>query len=470
MRFALSPDDRLTPPGDEERRSGLGGPLIYGLVVPFTLVVAGFAGWYMVTGETPTDIKDRLTHGPRIVLPMPARPGGDGPEQAMIRPPGAAPAPAAPKTALSPTQMPVAPQPTAPAPEEKHEETPAAAPRVTLPNAAPAPAPAPMQEKPAEKPTEKQAAPTPAAKPAGPSVSSFVAPPPPPLVEEPATPPGGESLAPPSFAQLPSPKEPAKPLGPAPTSDLLRASGTGSLPIRANGKEAWKAYGRPLTAAQAKPGAKIAIVVTGLGLSTEGTAAAISKLPGEISLSFSPYGNGLGAQIAKARENGHEALLDLPLEQANFPQHDPGPMAVLTSHSPGEAIEHLDVVLGKAGGYVGLLAPLGSPVTTTESWPLMLQELKDRGLLFVGDGLVGIEDKAMPAAGLATLVADAPAFRTAVDAKLARALAAAQRDGSAIIVISARPVSFERVLAFIASLPEKNVTLVPVSAIVHPDP
>jgi polysaccharide deacetylase 2 family uncharacterized protein YibQ len=322
-----------------------------------------------------------------------------------------------------------------------------------LPTVAPAPAPAPA-----------------ATKPTGPAVSSFVAPPPPPLVEEPATPPGGESLAPPSFAQLLAPKEPSKPLGPAPISDLLRASGTGSLPVRANGKEAWKAYARPVTSAQAKAGAKIAVVVTGLGLSTEGTAAAISKLPGEISLSFSPYGNGLNSQIAKAREGGHEVLLDLPLEQANFPQHDPGPMAVLTSHSPGEAIEHLDVVLGRAGGYVGLLAPIGSPVTAGESWPLVLQELRERGLLFVGDGLVGIEDKSMPAAGLATLVADAPAFRTAVDAKLARALAAAQRDGSAIVVISARPVSFERVIAFIASLPEKNVTLVPVSAIVHPEP
>ncbi len=465
MRFALSPDDRLMPPEDE-RRSGFGGPLIYGLVVPFTLLVAGFAGWYMVTGETPNDIKDRLTHGPRIALPMPARPGADHPEQAMLRPPSAA---SQTQTALSPVQMPVAPQPTAPAAEEKHETKPAAGPQVTLPNAAPAPAPAPTMAPAPEKPVEKPA-PAAAKQPAGPSVSSFVAPPPPPLVEEPSTPPGGESLAPPSFSQLPSPKEPSKPLGPAPISELLRASGTGSLPIRANGKEAWKIYSRPATSAQTKPGAKIAVVVTGLGLSTEGTAAAISKLPGEISLSFSPYGSGLAASIAKARENGHEALLDLPLEQANFPQHDPGPMAVLTSHSPGEAIEHLDVVLGKAGGYVGLLAPLGSPVTVGESWPLMLQELKERGLLFVGDGLVGIDDKAMPAAGFATLVADAPAFRTAVDAKLARALAAAQRDGSAIIVISARPVSFERVLAFIASLPEKNVTLVPVSAIVHPEP
>jgi polysaccharide deacetylase 2 family uncharacterized protein YibQ len=269
---------------------------------------------------------------------------------------------------------------------------------------------------------------------------------------------------------LPTPKEPAKPLPPAPLPELLRQTGAGSLPIRAGGKEAWRAYSRPVSVAQTKPGAKIAVVVTQLGLSIEGTATAINKLPADVSLSFSPYGSGLAEQIRKAREDGHEVLLDLPLEPVNFPAHDSGPLAVLQSHSPGEALGHLDQVLGKSAGYVGLAAPLHSPVTATESWPLMLQELKDRGLLLVGDGLVGIDDKAMPAAAQVTLVADETPFRTAIDAKLARVLATAQRDGSAIIYLSARPISFERLLAFIASFPEKNVTLVPVSALVRPEP
>ncbi len=471
MKLAFSSDDRLLPPPGDDERSRWGGTLIYGLLVPFTLAVVGLGGWYMVTGETPLDLADRLSHGPRIALPMPAKPGGEKPDDALIKPPGAAQAPA-----LSPMQMPVAPQPTAqaPAPEEKPAEKPAGPPQISLPSTAPAPeqraasVPAPEQKM-TEAPAVKEAA-KPATPAAAPPTSSFVAPPPPPALDEPAIPPGGESLAPPSFAQLQAPKEPAKPLAPAPLPDLLRQTGAGSLPIRAGGKEAWKAYQRPASVAQTKPGAKIAVVVTNLGLSTDGTAAAINKLPADISLSFSPYASGLSEQMRKAREAGHEVLLDLPLEPVNFPAHDAGPLAVLQSHSPGEAIGHLDTVLGKAGGYVGLAAPLRSPVTATESWPLMLQELKDRGLLMVGDGLVGIEDKAMPAAAQVTLVADETPFRTAIDAKLARVLATAQRDGSAIIYIQARPISFERVLAFIASFPEKNVTLVPVSALVRPEP
>ena len=439
MKLAgFSSDDRLLPAGGRAAGNIWIGPLIYGLLLPFTVIAVGFSGWYVVTGETPPAIAARLLQGPRISQAMPARPGGQKPADALMRPPVAADE--KPAEPITPTLTPPSPQPE-PAPMEKAEEK-------------PAPAPAPV--------------PPPAAPP--PTTSSYVPPPPPPVMAEPATPPGGESLAPPSFAQLPTLKEAGKPLPPAPVPDLLRASPNGPLPVRAGSREAWKSYGRPVTVAQSKPGAKIAIVVTDLGLSQEATATAIAKLPPDVSLSFSPYAGALDQWARKSRDSGHEVLLDLPLEPPNFPQHDPGSMAVLQSHSPGEALGHMDAVLGKATGYVGVTAYLRSPVTATDSWSSMLQELRERGLLLLGDGLVGVEDKSMPAAASITLVADETPFRTAIDAKLARALASAQRDGSAIVTLSPRPVSFERLLAFLASLPEKNVTLVPVSALVRPEP
>jgi len=448
VRLAFSSEDRLMPAASPPAGRIWIGPLIYGLLLPFTVIAVAFGGWYVVTGETPGALATRLLQGPRISQPMPPRPGPEKPAEALMRPPEPAPAP----------------------PVEKPAEPPA----VNLPAAAPPP----VVEKPAEKPAEKAAekplekpADKPAAAPptSSPPTSSYVAPPPPAEGKEPAVPPG-DSLAPPSFAQLPIPKSFGQPLPPAPIPDLLRQSAGGPLPIRAGTRFAWKAYGRPITVAQGKPGAKIAVVVTDLGMSRDGTLAAMDKLPPDVSLSFSPYASGLDALIRKARDDGHEVLLDLPLEPPNFPQHDPGALAVLQSHSPGEAVQHLTAVLGKATSYVGLTAWLRSPVTATESWTTMLQELRDRGLLILGDGLVGVDDKAMPAAASITLVADETPFRTAIDAKFARALATAQRDGSAIVTLSPRPVSFERLLAFIASLPEKNVQLVPASALVHPEP
>jgi polysaccharide deacetylase 2 family uncharacterized protein YibQ len=432
----FSSDDRLMPAASRAAGNFWIGPLIYGLLLPFTVIAVGFSGWYVVTGETPNAIAARLLQGPRISLPMPARPGPEKPQEALMRPPEA------PTPTLTPA--PAAPPPPA---EEKVEEKPA-----------PAPAPAPEAEKPAPPP------------PPPPAASTYVPPPPPPAMAEPATPPGGESLAPPSFAQLPALKEAGRPLPPAPVPDLLRASANGPLPVTANGRAPWKVYARPVTVAQSKPGAKIAVVVTDLGLSRDATTAAIAKLPAEVSLSFSPYASTLDQWIKKARDSGHETLMDLPLEPPNFPQHDPGALAVLQSHSPGEALGRMDEVLGKATSYVGVAASLRSPVTATDSWTLMLQELRERGLLLLGDGLVGVDDKSMPAAASITLVADETPFRTAIDARLARALATALRDGSAVVTLSARPVSFERLLAFLASLPEKNAMLVPVSALVRPEP
>lgn len=456
MKLAFSSDDRLLPASGQKDSSVWVAPLLYGLLLPFTLVALGFGGWYMVTGETPAGLAARLLQGPRISMKMPARPGAEAITDALLRPPPATakPPPAVELPAPVPPPVPAAQNPGAqhPAAQIPAKETPIVEPPKLVAPAVPA----------AAQPPEK-------APPAMPA-STYLPPPPPPPLAEPAIPPGGDSLAPPSFAQLPALKEAGKPLAPAPSPDLLRQTGHGALPVRAGTREAWKVYARPITVAQSKPGTKIAVVVTGLGLSKDATTAAINKLPPDISLSFSPYGSTLDGWIKRARETGHEALLDLPLEPPNFPQHDPGAMAVLQSQSPGEALGHLDALLGKATGYVGVAASLHSPITATDSWSLLLQDLRDRGLLLVGDGLVGIEDKVMPAAGTVTLVADETPFRAAVDNKLARALLTAQRDGSAIITLSARPVSFERLLSFIASLPEKNVTLVPVSALVRPEP
>ncbi len=458
MKLAFSSDDRLLPASGQKDSSVWVAPLLYGLLLPFTLVALGFGGWYMVTGETPAGLAARLLQGPRISMKMPARPGAEAIADALLRPPPVTAKPP-PATAKPPpaVELPAPVTPPVPATQSPASQTPIALSPKVASLAVPAATPLPDKGPP---PAVPVATPT----------STYVPPPPPPPLEEPAIPPGGDSLAPPSFAQLPALKEAGKPLAPAPSPDLLRQTGHGALPVRSGTREAWKLYARPITVAQSKPGAKIAVLITGLGLSKDATTTAINKLPPDISLSFSPYGTTLDGWIKRARENGHEALLDLPLEPLNFPQHDPGGMAVLQSQSPGEALGHLDALLGKATGYVGVSASLHSPITATDSWSLLLQDLRDRGLLLVGDGLIGIEDRVMPAAGTVTLVADEIPFRTAVDAKLARALLTAQRDGSAIVTLSARPVSFERLLSFIASLPEKKVTLVPVSALVRPEP
>ena len=140
---------------------------------------------------------------------------------------------------------------------------------------------------------------------------------------------------------------------------------------------------------------------------------------------------------------------------------------MLTRDSPVEAIEHLNGILAKTTSYVGVAAALRSPVAAKETWAPMLHELRNRGLLFVGDGLVGVPDADVPAALSVTLVADETPFRAAIDARLMRLLLTAQRDGSALAYVSARPVTFERLLDRFATFPQKGVVLAPASAVVR---
>jgi len=462
----------LSQPDGGERRWA--AALVYGLLVPASLLAVAASGWYVTTGETPLDLLAEVTFAARIDEPMPPRPGPEKPAASLIQPPAQPPATApaaapqaAPQAAPTaaeapkPAALPQAPAAEAHLPAAPHEQTPQAPADIHLPTA-PQAAGEPAHTGEAAHSGEAAKTVSPAPAPAA-TTAAAAPPPPPPPGSDPIMPAAGDPLPQPSFAQLPA-HESGPPLTPGPLPDLLRNSGYGALPIVAGGTEPRTAYARPF-AADGKAG-KVAIVVTGLGLSKDATAAAIAKLPPEICLSFSPYAGNLDALIKKARAGGHEVLLDLPLEPANFPLRDAGPLAILARHAASEAVDHLEAVLGKGNSYVGVAAFLHSPVTASENWQPTLQALKNRGLLFLGDGLVGVPDNFVPAAASVTLVADEVPFRTAIDSRLSRLTMAAERDGSALAYISAKPVSFERVLAWIATLGQHNLVLAPASAVV----
>ena len=83
-------------------------------------------------------------------------------------------------------------------------------------------------------------------------------------------------------------------------------------------------YARPVKAPQQADAPRIAIVVGGLGISASGTSDALGKLPGPVTLAFAPYGTNL-AQLGPARaREGHEVLLQVPMEPFDYPDNDPG--------------------------------------------------------------------------------------------------------------------------------------------------
>jgi hypothetical protein len=135
-----------------------------------------------------------------------------------------------------------------------------------------------------------------------------------------------------------APRRPAQPLTAAPIAGLSQPGPNGPLPtIASDGRVPAQAYARPFRS-NGKP--RVALIVGGLGLNAVTTRAAIERLPAEVTLSFVPYADGLQTWIDLARAQGHEVMIEMPMEPTGYPDNDPGPYTLLASgharrhHSP----------------------------------------------------------------------------------------------------------------------------------------
>jgi polysaccharide deacetylase 2 family uncharacterized protein YibQ len=170
---------------------------------------------------------------------------------------------------------------------------------------------------------------------------------------------------------------------------LSESSPTDPLPkIASDGARPADVYARPVKPIAGKPNApKVAIVVGGLGISSSATADALAKLPGPITLAFAPYGNALGELTTRARADGHELLLQVPMEPFDYPDNDPGPQTLLTSLEPEQNIERLRWLMSRFQGYVGINNLMGARFTATEAvLAPVLREAAKRGLIYLDDG------------------------------------------------------------------------------------
>ena len=218
----------------------------------------------------------------------------------------------------------------------------------------------------------------------------------------------------------------------------------------------------------------IAVVLSGLGLSSAATEAAIKQLPGAITLSFTPYSRRLNEWVALARVHGHEVMLDLPMEPTSYPDDDPGPQALLTALSIAQNMKRLDWALGRATGYVGVVPAMGSRFTASrEHIAPVLERIKARGLLFLdnraSEGSVAgkiAEGMALPSAVNDRFLDLAQASRVAVDARLVQIERIARTEGHAVAIGHPYPVTIERLRAWTADLDSRGFALAPISALV----
>ena len=262
-------------------------------------------------------------------------------------------------------------------------------------------------------------------------------------------------------------------LAPAPDNRLVERNRYGLLPkLGPDGATPAKIYARPLGPEPAtKPAGRIALLVGGLGISQNGTADAIAKLPGEVSLAFAPYGTELERTVQRARGEGHEVFLQLPMEPFDYPDNDPGPHTLLTGPKVQDNIDKLHWSLGRFTGYVGIVNFLGGRLTADEAaLSPILRELAGRGLMVVDDGssprslLAGSATRAQIPAVKVDRVIDTIARADAIDKELAALETLARDQGVVVAAASALPVSIERISRWAQSLEARKIALVPVSA------
>lgn len=281
--------------------------------------------------------------------------------------------------------------------------------------------------------------------------------------------PGGEAVItlPGSAQVLTGPvvrQAPAAPLAAAPIAGLSQPGPNGPLPvIAADGRTPFSAYARPFTP-DGRP--RVALIVGGLGLNAPATRAAIEALPPEVTLSFVPYAEGLQAWIDLARADGHEVLLELPMEPEDYPQNDTGPYTLLANSDIDELDRRLNWLLGRTTGYFGVTNYFGSAfIASDTSMTPFMQRLRSRGLAFIDDGQARNRQGAYGRASANRVVdeaQDAASILTALNALEATARANGQALGSGY----GFAVTVATAVRWTQGLNDRGIQLAPASALV----
>ena len=241
-----------------------------------------------------------------------------------------------------------------------------------------------------------------------------------------------------------------------------------------------RAGGRPTTSTGTPPVAgtasmpRIAIYVSGMGLSKAATRTAIETMPPAVALAFMPYGEAVSASVDAARAKGHEVLLQLPMQ--SDPSGTPGPHA-LRPNEPADALAgDLDWLMSRFKGFDGVTNLLGAPVTAdTSTMTAVLKAAGNRNFFFVDDGTSkrsvtpGLAAQLKLPAMQVDVVLDATTDPAIVQANLESLVAIARRKGQAIGMASGLPEHLGAIARFASDLASKNVTLVPVNTLARRD-
>ncbi len=266
--------------------------------------------------------------------------------------------------------------------------------------------------------------------------------------------------------------EPETMSGTMPGADprLLEKTRYGMLPVVAEGLKPFTAYAAEADQAKAARMPAVAVVIGGLGVGAGKTMDAIMKLPGAVTLAFTPFGADPTKLVERARAQRHEILLQIPMEPYDYPDNDPGPQTLLATLSAEQNVDRLYWHLGHVQGYAGIANFMGARFVATEAaMQPVIREAARRGLGYFDDGSSPRSVAAALAGSQGVPFAkgdvniDAVPSAIEIDHALARLEGLAKERGVAIGTASALPVSINRINAWIKTLDSHGIMLVPLT-------
>jgi polysaccharide deacetylase 2 family uncharacterized protein YibQ len=252
---------------------------------------------------------------------------------------------------------------------------------------------------------------------------------------------------------------------------LAEQSPFGLLPrVSPDGRRPREAYARRAPPAGPET-PRIAIVVGGLGMSQTGTQKAISALPEDVTLAFASLGSSLNRWAEEARAEGHEILLQIPLEPLGYPDTNPGEHTLLVSPDRHRNRQDLEWNLGRMTAYAGVTNHMGSRFTGEDTAMLpFLGEIGERGLFYLDDGSMpqsratAIGEALQVPVVTADLILDQERSVDAIERSLRQLESIAAERGMAVGVASAFPTSVEAIARWAGEAGARGVTIVPASA------
>ena len=252
---------------------------------------------------------------------------------------------------------------------------------------------------------------------------------------------------------------------------LAEESDKGILPMIApDGRQPWIEYARSFSTDQDRP--RVAVIISRLGLSQELTEAAIDALPAEVTLSFAIYADDLVPWLVRAKERGHEIMIDVPMEPTDYPRSDPGPQTLLATAGQTENLQRLRTVMSSGAGYVGLVSDMGSRLLSEEkALRPILDEIKQRGLMFVDSRsssrsiAIDIANEIQLPKAFADRMVDTLLTARDIDRRLADIERIARTTGYAVALAQPYPLTIDRLRPWIAGLKARGFDLAPVTAV-----